>query len=85
MNKNNFHKIIQTISKGDTSFAESFFEKPGGKKYLENIVLILVNTLPHIQDDKEEIYSGFVQILNRIEKRIQRQKEGTRILKQIIE
>jgi len=42
-----FRDIIRTISKGDTSLVEGFFRKPGGRKYLENIALILINALPH--------------------------------------
>lgn len=75
-----FKNIIRTISKGDTSFVERFFRQPGGRKYLENITLILINTLPYHYDEKEELYHGFVEVLNRMEQRIRRQQEGQEIL-----
>ena len=75
-----FKTIIRTISKGDTSLAESFFRKPSGRKYLENITLILINTLAPHAEEKEEMYLGFVEVLDLMERRIQRQKEGQEIL-----
>ena len=78
-----FKHIIRTISRGDTSLVESFFRLPGGRKYLENIALILINTLPQHYGEKEEIYLGFVEVLNRMEQRIQRQKEGQEILEDV--
>jgi hypothetical protein len=78
-----FKDIIRTISKGDTSLVERFFRQPGGRKYLENITLILINTLPHHYGKKEELYLGFVEVLDRMEQRIRRQKEGQDILKDV--
>ena len=78
-----FEEIIRIISKGDTSLLESFFRRPGGRKYLENITLILINTLPHNYDDKEELYLGFIEVLDRMEQRIRRQNEGQGILDDI--
>lgn len=75
-----FKNLINAISKGDTSLVESFFSRPGGRKYLENITLILINTLPHHYDKKEELYAGVVEVLDLMEQRIQRQKEGQEIL-----
>lgn len=75
-----FKNLISAISKGDTSLVESFFCRPGGRKYLENITLILINALPHHYDKKEELYRGFVEVLDLMEQRIQRQKEGQEIL-----
>ena len=80
-----FQHIIRAISKGDTRLVESFFRQPGGRKYLENITLILIHTLPHQYDEKEEMYFGFVEILNRMEQRIRRQNEGGEILEDIFE
>lgn len=78
-----YKDIIRSISKGDTSFAESFFQRPGGRRYLENISLILINTLvPHLEE-KEEMYLGFVKVLDNMEKRIQRQKEGQAVLGEV--
>ena len=83
MNEEKLAQLIDIISKGDTTFAESLFKKPGGRKYLENIVLILVNTLSYTTDEKEEIYFAFIKVLNRLEKRIKRQHEGQQILEQV--
>jgi hypothetical protein len=78
-----FKDIIRTISRGDTSFVERFFRQPGGRKYLENISLILINTLPHHYGEKEELYLGFVEVLDHMEERIRRQKEGQDILEEV--
>ena len=78
-----FNDIIRAISKGDTSLAESFFRRPGGRKYLENITLILINTLPNQFGEKEELYQGFVEVLDLMEQRIKRQKEGAEVLEEI--
>lgn len=78
-----FKHIIRAISKGDTSLVESFFRQPGGRKYLENITLILINTLPHNYQEKEELYIGFVEVLDRMEKRIRGQKEGQEVLEEV--
>ncbi|HET7896944.1 MAG TPA: hypothetical protein VFL47_04730 [Flavisolibacter sp.] len=74
------HDMILTISKGDTRFAESFFRRPGGRRYLENLTLILLNTLVPHSEEKEEMYLGFVEVLDHMERRIQRQTEGQEIL-----
>ena len=79
-----FKHIIRTICKGDTSFVESFFHRPGGRRYLENITLILINTLPHHYGDKEKLYLGFIEVLDRMEQRIHRQNEGQEILEDVI-
>ena len=71
---------IRTIAKGDTSLAESFFRRPGGRRYLENISLILLNTLVPHSTEREEMYMGFVQVLDHMEDRILRQCEGEVIL-----
>lgn len=78
-----FKNIIHAISKGDTSVVERFFRKPGGRKYLENLTLILINTLPQHYGEKEELYLGFVEVLDRMEQRIRRQKEGAEILEEV--
>lgn len=75
-----FQDIIYTLSKGDTSVVEGFLRQPGGRKYLENITLILINALPPQIADKEEMYFGFVEVLNRMEGRIRRQQEGGEIV-----
>lgn len=78
-----FKDMIRTISKGDTSLVEGFFRQPGGRKYLENISLILINALPHHYDEKTQMYMGFVEVLDRMEQRIERQKEGDEILEDV--
>lgn len=78
-----FQNLINTISKGDTSLAERFFRQPGGRKYLENITLILINTLPHHCGEKEALYLGFLKVLDGMEQRIRRQKEGQELLETV--
>jgi hypothetical protein len=75
---------ILSIVKGDTGFAESFFRRPGGRRYLENISLILIHTLVPHATEKEEMYLGFVEVLDRMEQRIQRQQEGEEILEEAL-
>lgn len=77
---NPLNDAIRAIAKGDTSLAESFFCRPGGRRYLENISLILINTLAPHAPEKEEMYLGFVEVLDRMEQRIHRQYEGEEIL-----
>jgi hypothetical protein len=76
---------ILTIAKGDTSFAENFFRRPGGRQYLQNISLILINTLVPHATEKEEMYLGFVQVLDQMEGRILRQLEGEEILEEALQ
>ncbi len=75
---------IRTIAKGDTRLAESFFRRPGGRRYLENISLILINTLVPHTTEKEEMYRGFVQVLDHMEQRILRRLEGEEILEEAL-
>ena len=78
-----FKDIIGTIAKGDTSLAESFCRWPGGRKYLENITLMLIYTLAPASTEKEEMYQGFVEVLDCMEHRIQRQTEGQQVLEDV--
>ena len=71
---------IRLLSKGDTRLAESFFRRPGGRRYLENISLMLIHTLLPHATEKEEMYQGFVQVLDNMEHRVLRQLEGEEIL-----
>jgi hypothetical protein len=71
---------IRKLAKGDTRLAESFFLRPGGRRYLENLSVILLHTLLPHSTEKEEMYSGFVQVLDHLEERILRQYEGEEIL-----
>ena len=75
-------EAIRNIAKGDTGFAKSFFLRPGGRRYLENISLILLNTLVPHSTEKEEMYLGFVQVLDHMEERILRQLEGEEMLEE---
>jgi len=77
-------EAIRTIAKGDTSLAESFFRRRGGRRYLENLSLILINTLIPHSNEKEEMYLGFVEILDHMEDRILRQWEGEEILEEAL-
>jgi hypothetical protein len=78
------NKAIHAIAKGDTQFAESFFRRPGGRRYLENISLILINTLALQATEKLDMYLGFVEVLDRMEQRILRQLEGEEILEEAL-
>ena len=71
---------IRAIAKGDTALAESFFLRPGGRRYLENLSLILLHTIVPYSTEKEDMYRGFVQVLDHMEDRILRQYEGEQIL-----
>lgn len=75
---------IRDISKGDTRLAESFFLRAGGRRYLENISLILLNTFVPHSTEKEEMYLGFMQVLDQMEARILRQYEGEEILEEAL-
>ena len=74
------HEAIRSIARGDTRLAESFFRHPGGRRYLEHISLILLHSLLPHAPEKEEMYLGFVQVLDQMEQRILRQREGEEIL-----
>lgn len=71
---------VNAIAKGDTRLAEGFFRRPGGRRYLENLSLILLNTLLPHSTEKEEMFTGFVQVLDKLEDRILRQYEGEEML-----
>ena len=75
---------IRNIAKGDTRLVESFFRRPGGRRYLENLSLILLNTLVPHATEKEEMYLGFVQVLDHMEGRILRQLEGEEMLEEVL-
>ena len=67
------------FTKGDTSGLEMFFNQPGGRKYLENLSLILIHTLPHDYSEKEKLYLDFVMVLDGLHQQV-RQKQGQTIL-----
>ena len=75
-------QLIKIISKGDTKPAEALFAKPGGRKHLESIVLIVITNLPYPEEEKEDLFSAFLQMLNNIETRIKHQQAGQRIIEQ---
>ena len=83
MQRDQLEQIINIISKGDTSPAELLFNKPGGRKYFESLILVVVTSLPYSQEEKENLFSTFIKVLDKIEKRIEHQKEGQKILRQI--
>ena len=74
------HDAIRNIAKGDTRLAESFFRRPGGRRHLEVLSLILLNTLVPQATEKEEMFQGFVEVLDHLVGRILRQWEGEEIL-----
>lgn len=75
--------IMNIVSKGDTSSVEVLFNKPGGRKFLESIVCVIVCNLPYQQVEKEDLFIAFRKALDKIEKRIKHQKEGQKILDQV--
>lgn len=79
------HHAIRTITRGDTRLAESFFSRPGGRRYLENLSLILLHTFLPYSTEKEDMYQGFVQVLDGMEQRILRQYEGEEILEEALQ
>ncbi len=79
-----FDNDIRAISKGDTSFAERFFRRPGGRRYLENLSLILIHTLAPQAAEKEEMYLGFVEVLDLMEERIRRQREDGELIRDLL-
>ena len=79
-----YKDMIHNISKGDTSFVEQYFQLPGGRKHLENITLILINALPHHYEEKKALYLGFVEVLDLMQERLRRQKEGAQLLEGIL-
>jgi hypothetical protein len=74
-----FKNLLDAMNGGDTTLLERFFRRPGGRNYLENITLILINTLPHSYSEKEALYLDFRAVLDDMEQHI-RQKEGEEIL-----
>jgi hypothetical protein len=78
-------EIIDIISKGDISAAEVLFNKPGGRKFLERVVLVVICNLPYEQEQKEELFYAFRKALNKIENRLKHQKEGQKILKDVFQ
>ena len=82
--KDEINDNSHSIPKGDTALVESFLRQPGGRKYLENITLILINALPQPFSQKEELYEGFVSLLNTLEQGY-RQQEGQALLQQVFQ
>lgn len=83
MHIENLEEIIHLVSRGDTSATELLFDRPGGRKYFESIILIFVNNLPYQEEEKINLFGAIIEALNKIEKRIKRQKEGQQILRQV--
>jgi ribosome-associated translation inhibitor RaiA len=83
MQPEKLEQIINLIARGDTSSAELLFDKPGGRKYFENLMLVVITNLPYSEEEKAALFVALISALNRIEKRIRRQKEGQKILQTI--
>ncbi|MGI8637531.1 MAG: hypothetical protein ACR2KZ_19205 [Segetibacter sp.] len=47
-------QIVNIISMGDVAFAETLLNKPGGRSFLESLVLVVMCRLSHDLPDKEE-------------------------------
>ena len=74
---------MNVVSKGDTTAIEGLFNKPGGRKFLERVILMVIYKLPYEQDDKEDLFMALRKALDKIEYRIKHQKEGQKILRQV--
>ena len=74
--------IISSFANGESYGLEIFFSQPGGRKYLENISLILINTLPHNYSEKEKLFLDFVAVLDGLQQQV-RQKQGGAILDEL--
>ena len=74
--------IISSFANGESNGLEIFFNQPGGRKYLENISLILINTLPHNYSEKEKLFLDFVAVLDGLQQQV-RQKQGGAILDEL--
>lgn len=83
MKTENLEEIIKILSKGNTSPAEKLLSKPGGRKYIESIVLIIISNLHVLQEEKEDVFQAFLHLLNMLENRIKHQKNGQAILNRI--
>lgn len=84
MELKSLRQLISLVSKGDTAAAEALFARPGGRKYIESIVLTVLCSVPELESEKEDLFFAFRKALDNIEKRIKRQKEGQEILDQIV-
>ncbi len=71
------------VSKGNTDTIEALFKKPGGKSYLETMVLMVLSNSGYLHDEKEALFNAFLKVTNNLEKRIKRQKDGEVILMQV--
>lgn len=78
----NMQHMIDALANGDAALIEGFFRKPGGRKYVENLTLILINTLSNSYKEKEALYLNFVQLLDGLEQR-NHQKQGQEILEAV--
>jgi hypothetical protein len=83
MDSEKLENIINIISRGETSSAELLFERPGGRKYFETIILAIISTSPYAYEEKIDLFSAFLLGLDKIERRVQHQKEGEKILRQV--
>lgn len=75
--------ILNVIVKGDIDIAGALFTKPGGRKFFESVVLVVVCNLPYEHEQKEELFSAFLEAMNKIENRLTHQQEGEKILSKI--
>lgn len=76
-------QIMDIVSKGDTTVIEGLFNKPGGRKFLERVILMVICNLPYLPEEKEDLFNASRKALDKIEYRIKHQKEGQKILRQV--
>jgi len=85
MKQEEIETFVRIASKGDTTQIEALFKKPGGRKFLETTILLLVNQLTVSEYEKMERLQSFIEVFDNMEERIKHQKRGNKILKQAFE
>jgi hypothetical protein len=83
MEPEEIRRFVQIASRGDNSEMERLFRKPGGRKFLETTILLLLQQLPSSKQEKIEYFNSFLTIMEQMEERLHHQKRGERILKRV--
>lgn len=84
MKSEDIEKFVRIATTGDTTQIEWMFKKPGGRKFLETTILLIINQMPLTKEEKFNYVESFVKIMDKMETRIKHQKQGEKILKQAL-
>ena len=76
--------IVSAAAKGDTIKFEQLIAKPGGRKFLEASILILLQQLPSSVEQKSEHFRSFLKIVQQLEEKISHRNYGEKILKEVL-